>query len=284
MNEGENWDKIIEPKTGLFQLNLKDVWRYRDLLFLFVKRDFVAVYKQTILGPLWFLVQPLLTTLMFTFVFGRLAGISTDGIPPLLFYMAGITLWTYFADCLNKTSTTFLSNANIFGKVYFPRLIVPLSVLLSSLIKLGIQFTIFIFIWLYYVFFSSYDIQPNWNYIAFLPLLVILMAGLGLGLGIFISSLTTKYRDLTFLLGFGIQLLMYLSPVVYPLSIASESTRELLLYNPVAIVVETFKLIFLGKGFFEWTELAYSFCVMFFILLCGIVVFNRVEKGFMDTV
>ncbi|HLP10786.1 MAG TPA: ABC transporter permease [Flavobacteriales bacterium] len=281
--KNESWDLVIKSKTKWFNLNLGSIWKYRDLLMLLVYRDFVAVYKQTILGPLWFLIQPIITTLTFTVIFGTLANISTDGIPPILFYLSGITLWTYFADCLNKTSNTFITNANIFGKVYFPRMIVPLSVLVSNLIKLGIQILIFATVWIYYLVYSD-TIHPNWSYLYLFPLLVILMAGIGLGLGILISSLTTKYRDFTFLLGFGVQLLMYATPIVYPMSIVTGKLKYILSFNPLTPVIETFKFIFLGNGDFNWMGLGYSASFMFIILFVGIVVFNRVEKSFMDTV
>lgn len=283
MSEKENWSLVIKPKSKWYQLNLGAIWRYRDLLMLLVYRDFVSVYKQTVLGPIWFFVQPIITTLTFTVIFGNLGKISTDGIPSLLFYLSGITLWTYFADCLNKTSNTFIANAGVFGKVYFPRLIVPLSILISNLIKLAIQFLLFFGVWLYY-YFQPGVLNPQWELMWLLPVLILLMAGLGLGFGIFISSLTTKYRDFTFLIGFGIQLGMYLTPIVYPISIVPEKMRDWLMLNPIASIVETFKYIFLGKGYFSWGELAYSGSFMLVLLAVSVIVFNRVEKSFMDTV
>lgn len=280
----EHWDLIIKPKNKWYQIDVKAIWRYKDLLLLLVRRDFVAVYKQTILGPLWFLIQPVLTAITFTFIFGSIAKISTDSNPPILFYMAGITLWTYFADCLNKTSNTFIANAGVFGKVYFPRLIIPLSVLVSNLIKLGIQFLIFVCIWIYY-FSSTHLISPHWNLMWLLPILIFIMAGLGFGFGILISSLTTKYRDLTFLVGFGIQLLMYGSSVVIPVSSMSENIKQAMLLNPLTSIIEVFKYIFLGSGTKEALNyLPYSFIFMSVLISFSVIVFNKVEKSFMDTV
>lgn len=281
--EEDNWDLIIKPKDRWYQLDFAAIWKYRDLLMMLVRRDFVAVYKQTILGPIWFFVQPIITTLTFTVIFGNLAKISTDGMPSILFYLAGITLWTYFSDCLTKTSTTFVANASVFGKVYFPRLIVPLSVLISNLIKLAIQFVLFIILWIYYLL-TTESINPQWELIWVLPVLVVIMAGLGLGFGILISSLTTKYRDLSFLVGFGVQLMMYLSPVVYPLSMLSDKNKFLLLLNPVTSIIESFKYIFLGTGYFSWGSIMYSFGFMIILIVFSLIIFNRVEKTFMDTV
>ena|ERR1035437_254769 len=282
--EKNEWTDIIRARTNWFDFHLDQIWHFRDLLFLFVRRDFVSVYKQTILGPLWFFIQPVITSLTFTFIFGGLAKISTDGMPAILFYMAGITLWTYFADCLNKTSSTFITNAGIFGKVYFPRLIIPLSVLFSNLIKLGIQVLVFISIWIYFLA-ASDKIHPQWEYMWLLPVLVFMMAGLGLGFGILISSLTTKYRDLTFLLSFGVQLLMYASSVIIPIStIKTEKIKMLMLLNPLTSIIEAFKFIFLGSGFFSWFYLLYGMIFMLILLFISVVVFNKVEKSFMDTV
>jgi len=281
-NKEEKWDIIITPENSLFRLNLAEVWRYKDLLLLFVRRDFVAMYKQTILGPLWYLIQPLFTTLIFTVVFGNLAGISTDGIPPMLFYLAGITNWNYFAECLNRTSTTFKDNQQIFGKVYFPRLVVPLSITVSNLIKYGIQFVLFLRIYAYF-FLSGSDIQPNSTIFLF-PLLVLLLAGLGLGFGLIVTSLTTKYRDLVFLIQFGVQLFMYATPVIYPLSEVPEKYKLLSVLNPMTSIIETFKYGFLGQGTFEWSYLGYSVVFTVAVLLLGTAIFNRTEKNFMDTV
>ena len=283
MQQEEHWDLVIKPKNKWYQLDLLSVWYYRDLLFLLVRRDFVAVYKQTILGPLWLFIQPILTTITFTVIFGNIAHISTDGMPPLLFYLSGITLWTYFADCLNKTSNTFVSNAGVFGKVYFPRLVMPLSVLISNLVKLGIQILLFLILWTYYLV-KGTDFHPNYGYILVVPFLILLMAGLGLAFGILISSLTTKYRDFTFLVGFGVQLMMYASPIVYPLSAVPAQYKTYLMFNPVTSIIEAFKFVFLGTGHFSWLGLGYSTFVMFFILLISLLVFKRVEKTFMDTV
>jgi lipopolysaccharide transport system permease protein len=276
------WTLEIKPVSGWFNFHLKDVWKYRDLLFMFVKRDFVSVYKQTILGPFWFFLQPILTTITFTIVFGNIAKIPTDGIPPLLFYMSGIVCWGYFSDCLTRTSSTFISNANIFGKVYFPRLVSPLSNIISLLMKFGIQMLLLICFMIYFKLNGS-DINPN-MYILLTPYLILLMAGLGLGLGIIVSSLTTKYRDLTFLVGFGVQLLMYATPVIYPLSALPEKYKWIILANPMTSIVDTFRFAFLGAGSFNPGNLLYTSIFVVVILSIGIVVFNRVEKTFMDTV
>ncbi len=280
----ESWDLLIQPKSGWFDLHLADLWRYRDLLWMFVIRDFVAVYKQTILGPIWFFIQPLLTTLTFTIIFSGVAKISTDGLPPLLFYLAGTTPWNYFATCLNKTSTTFKDNANLFGKVYFPRLITPLSIVVSTLIQFVIQFATLVIALLWNLF-QGADIHPNWGGILIgTPLLILMMGGLGLGFGIVISSLTTKYRDLAFLITFGVQLAMYATPVVYPLSTVPEKYRLWLELNPMTGVIEAFRTIYLGAGSFSWPLLGYSAGVTAGVLFIGIIIFNRVEKTFMDTV
>ncbi len=283
MQSEEHWDLIIKPKNKWYDLDLAALWRYRDLLLLLVRRDFVSVYKQTILGPLWFLIQPVLTALTFTFIFGSVAKISTDDNPPILFYMAGITLWSYFSDCLTKTSNTFIANAGVFGKVYFPRLIIPLSVLVSNLIKLGIQFLIFIGIWMYF-FTSHHQVMPHWELMWVVPILVVMMAGLGFGFGILISSLTTKYRDLTFLVGFGVQLLMYASSVVIPLSSMSDKVKFWMLLNPITSIIENFKYIFLGSGFHDAIWMLYSFGFMSLLIIVSVIIFNKVEKSFMDTV
>ena len=278
-------EEIIKPSSFLFELNLKEIWKYKDLLFLFVRRDFVSVYKQTILGPLWFIIQPIFTTLVFTVVFGQLASIPTDGLPQVLFYMCGITCWNYFAECVTKTSNTFVTNSAIFGKVYFPRLILPLSVILTNLLKFGIQFLLFLAIFFYYIY-SGSNISPN-IYIFTLPLLLFIMATLGLGFGLIISSLTTKYRDFQFLISFGIQLFMYATPIVYPLSLAKEKLGAyswIATANPMTSIIETMKFAFLGEGVFSWNNLAYSLIFSLVLLFLGVIVFNRVEKTFMDTV
>jgi lipopolysaccharide transport system permease protein len=284
-NENEPWDQILEPDSKWYSLKLKQLFRFKDLLLLFVRRDFVAVYKQTILGPIWFFVQPIITAVIFALVFGLFGNIPTEGIPALLFYMCGITMWNYFSDTLTKTSDTFTANSSIFGKVYFPRMIVPLSIVISNLIKFGIQFCLFIVVWTYY--YATTDlIHPNIT-IALVPFLIIIMGFLGLGFGIIISSLTTKYRDLKFLITFGIQLMMYASPIVFPLSLVQEKYPRyeiLLLANPITSIIETFKYAFLGVGVFNWFYLLYSlvFTIVFFFI--GLIVFNKVEKSFMDTV
>jgi lipopolysaccharide transport system permease protein len=281
-SENTNWDMIIEPHRGLFELRLGELWRYKDLVMLFVRRDFVSAYKQTILGPLWYLIQPVLTTIMFTVIFGQIASLPTDGLPQFLFYLSGTVIWAYFADCVNKTSNTFVSNSNLFGKVYFPRLAVPISILISSMATFLIQLALFIAFILFF-YFSGSTIQPN-IWILFLPVLLLMMAGLGMGLGIIISSLTTKYRDLRFLITFGIQLLMYATPVIYPVSSVPERFQSLILANPVTPIVETFRYAFLGAGTVDLGHLIYSFIFMLVVVAIGIVIFNRVEQTFMDTV
>jgi lipopolysaccharide transport system permease protein len=282
MKEKTPYDWHIEPTNSLLDLKLKDVWQYRDLLWLFVRRDFVSVYKQTILGPLWFFIQPLLTTIMFTLVFGNLAGISTDGLPKPLFYLAGITAWNYFADCLSKTSSVFRDNASIFGKVYFPRLIMPLSIVFSNLIRFGVQLLLFLVMIVYYKA-NGFNFHAT-NALLLFPVLIILMAALGLGTGMIISAMTTKYRDLAFLITFGIQLLMYATTVIYPLSAVPEKYRLIIEYNPLTPIIETFRYGFLGEGEFSFSYLLYATAVTVVLLLIGIVTFNRVEKNFVDTV
>ena len=282
-NDEHTW--TIEAKASLFDLKLNEVWAYRDLLWLLVRRDFVSFYKQTILGPLWFFIQPLFTTIIFTFIFGNLAGISTDGLPKPLFYMAGITAWNYFADCLTKTSTVFRDNAAIFGKVYFPRLIMPLSIVVSNLVRFGVQMILFLIMFLYY-YLADASFQPSWA-ITLVPIVVILMALLGLGTGMIISAMTTKYRDLAFLVGFGVQLLMYATTVIYPLSTALEKYPKyawIIKYNPMTPIIETFRYGFLGEGSFSWTRLGYATGVTVALLIFGIVIFNKVERNFVDTV
>jgi lipopolysaccharide transport system permease protein len=283
MQKEESWDLIIRPKNKWYDVDLIAIWKYRDLLFLTVKRDFVASYKQTALGPIWLFIQPVLTTLTYTLIFGSVARLSTDGVPRFLFYLAGISMWAYFADCFSKTSNTFTSNAGVFGKVYFPRLIMPLSVLLSNLVKFGAQFLLFLVVWIYYLV-NDNTIHPNWNLIWLLPFLIIILAFLGFGFGILISSFTTKYRDLSFLTGFGLQLLMYASPIVYPLSIVPDKYKIFSFLNPVTSVIESFKNIFLGTGELPWFWLGYSVSFMLVLLFISIIVFNKVEKSFMDTV
>ena len=272
----------ITPRNSLLDLNLKELWQYRDLIRMYVKRDIVTFYKQTILGPLWFVIQPILTTVMFMFVFGNLAGISTDGVPGVVFYFSGIIIWNYFADCLNRNSRTFTDNQNVFGKVYFPRLVVPVSVTISNLVRLAIQFVLFVIIYIYF-FATGAGIMPN-LYLLLLPLLILMTAGISLGFGIIFSSLTTKYRDLTFLLQFGVQLWMYATPIIYPLNSIPAEKQWLIQLNPMTSVIETFKYGALGSGVFSWGWLGYSFAFMVALLLVGAMIFNKVEKDFMDTV
>lgn len=281
--EESYWDIEIKPKNKLFDLQLKEVWRYRDLMWLFVKRDFIAQFKQTILGPIWHLVQPILTTLMFLLVFGKIAKIPTDGIAPAAFYMAGLTIWNYFTSCFAGISATFTSNAGIFGKVYFPRIITPLSIIFSNLVKFTIQFALLLIVILYFNF-NGYPIVFNFNFL-FLPLILLVMAGISLGLGIIISSLTTKYRDFTVLIGFAIQLLMYLTPVIYPLSyLKDKSYKWLIDLNPLSTLIEGFKYCLFGKGLIEPMSVLYSIIFMLTSVFFGFIIFNRVEKTFMDTV
>lgn len=281
----QDWDTILSPKQPFFQLKLSEVWHSRDLLWLFTKRDIAQLYKQTILGPLWFFIQPLLTTLVFALVFGGIAGMSTDGLPPMLFYLSGQIFWVYFAEVLNKTSTTFRDNQAIFGKVYFARLIAPLSVVLNSSIKFGIQFLLFILIYLFFIVVKGTDVQLHWQALL-LPFLVLLTGMMALGLGLIITSLTTKYRDLTFLVTFGVQLLMFLTPsVIYPLSEVNEKYRFLAGLNPLTAVIETFKYGFLGlEGSFSWMYFGACVVITLGLFLVGVLVFNRTEKNFMDVI
>lgn len=278
----EQWTEVIEPKTSLLDLRLNEIWRYRDLVMMFVRRDFVANYKQTILGPIWFFIQPLLTTITFILIFGKVAKISTDGLPMTVFYLAGITIWNYFSETLNRTASVFKDNAQMFGKVYFPRLTMPVSIVISNLVRFGIQFGLFLAVWLYYLA-QSDAIHPN-AYMLLTPVLILVMGLLALGLGMIFSALTNKYKDLVFLLTFGVQLLMYATPVIYPISSISEKYQWIIMANPMSAIVETFRYAFLGSGSFSWLNLAYSFGVSLLVLLMGTVIFNRVEKSFTDTV
>ena len=280
----EHWDLILQPKAAFFDLQLKEVWKYRYLLLLFVKRDFAAQYKQTILGPLWHVIQPVFTTLVFLLVFGKIANIPTDGIEPkLLFYMSGITIWNYFSACLTATSSTFIANAAIFGKVYFPRLVIPLSTVLSNIVKFAIQFLLLLSVMIWFgVKAHHFNFNAGWLLI---PLLVLMMAGLGLGAGIIISSLTTKYRDLSLLLVFAVQLLMYATPIAYPLSfIKDKPYASWITYNPLTPIIEAFRYALFGKGSIDAVALVYSAVAIVLLLLAGLLVFNKVEKTFMDTV
>jgi lipopolysaccharide transport system permease protein len=281
-SEQENWTLVLRPQRAWWDLRLGELWRYRDLVMLFVWRDFVAYYKQTILGPLWYLIQPILTTVVFTVIFGNIAQLSTDGLPPFLFYLAGNTVWGYFSACLTTTSTTFTSNATMLGKVYFPRLTIPLSVVISNIISFGIRLGVFIGFLIYYLVIGV-ELRLNW-WILSLPLLLLIMAGLGLGTGIIISSLTTKYRDLQQLIGFGVQLLMYATPVIYPISSLEGNWQWLVIANPMTPVVEVFRLAFLGVSGLDPVYLLYSLGFTVVILLIGVLIFNRVEATFMDTV
>ena len=281
--ELERWDMVIEPHRRLLDLKLGDLWHYKDLVLLFVRRDFVSVYKQTILGPLWYLIQPLLTTITFTVIFGNIARLPTDGLPQFLFYMSGTVVWSYFASCLTKTSETFVQNANLFGKVYFPRLAVPVSILISNLITFLIQFILFLAFVAYFVLRGTV-IQPNWLWILLSPVLLLIMAGLGLGLGIIVSSLTTKYRDLRFLVTFGVQLLMYATPVIYPISSIPARFQWIILANPMTAIIEAFRYAFLGAGSVNAGYLLYSFGFMLVVVVVGSIIFNHVEQTFMDTV
>ncbi|TWR27564.1 ABC transporter permease [Mucilaginibacter pallidiroseus] len=281
-NPEQEWDLEIKPHDSVFNLHLKDVWNYRDLLWLLVRRDFVSFYKQTILGPLWFFIQPIFTTVIYTFVFGNLAKIGTNGAPGPVFYMAGIVAWNYFSDCLTKTSTVFRDNAAIFGKVYFPRLIMPLSIVVSNLVKFAIQLVLFFIIIGYYMF-KGANIQPN-IYLLLFPIVILLMAILGLGLGLIVTAMTTKYRDLAFVVSFGIQLFMYATPVIYSLSTAIKNHHEIIAFNPMSGLIETFRYGFTGTGEFYPQAFFISVVASIILFFIGLVVFNRVEKNFVDTV
>lgn len=278
------WDIVITGKTNLFDLGISEIWAYRDLLFLLVKRDYIAFYKQTILGPIWFFLQPLMTMAIFVLIFSKLAGLSTDGIPAPLFYLVGIVAWNYFAECLNKTATVFRDNAEIFGKVYFPRLILPLSIVLSSLVRFSVQLLLLVIILLYYIFFRGYPFVFG-PYLLLLPVFITLMALFGLGIGMFISALTTKYRDLIFLVTFGVQLFMYATPVIYPYTYPSnETVRMIIGLNPLTPIFEGLRLAILGKGYFEWSAFLYATIFIAFLLIVGSLIFNKTEKDFIDTV
>lgn len=279
----DNCILIIKPHEKLWHVDLGEIWRYRDLIQLFVKRNIVVQYKQTVLGPLWYLIQPILTVIMNMVVFGGIAKMSTDGVPQALFYMAGNVCWFYFSDCLNQTSNTFRTNQNMFGKVYFPRLVVPIATVLSNLLRFGIQLGLFVVIYLYFLLNGS-DIHLTW-FIVLFPLFILMLAGLGLGFGILVSSMTTKYRDLSILFTFIVQLWMYATPIVYPISMVQEGTlRTLIMANPMTSIIEAFKYATLGQGYFSWLALGYSFAFMCILLVLGIVIFNKVQRSFMDTV
>jgi len=284
-SSSEDWTTVIKPKEKLLQVDFKEIWNYRDLCMLFVKRNITTQFKQTILGPLWYLIQPAMTVIMYMVVFGGIAKIPTDGLPQPLFYLSGICLWQYFNDCLNKTSSTFTANAGIFGKVYFPRLVVPISSVISNLLRFGIQFGMFLVVYaIYQIWIIPGQIHTNW-YVLLLPLLIVMLAGLALGFGILFSSLTTKYRDMQLLLDFFIRLWMYATPVIYPLStITNPKLRMVMSLNPLTGITEAFKYGMLGQGQFSWLMLAYSFGFMVVLLAIGIIIFNRVQRTFMDTV
>ena len=279
--EPQQWTEEISAQHSLWDLRLDEVWRYKDLVYMFVKRDFISSFKQTILGPLWFFINPIFTTIVYLIVFGGIANLSTDGAPKLLFYLAGVTLWNYFSSCLTGTAGVFTGNANIFGKVYFPRLVMPLSIVLSNLMRFGVQFLLFLLIWCYYLF--QQEVTPN-VWILMTPVLILLMAAFALGAGMIFSSLTTKYRDLQMLLTFGISLYMYATPVIYPVSALPKKIQGIAAWNPLTGIFECFKYGWLGVGDFDPYMLMYSCIVILVILATGTVIFNKVEKNFMDTV
>ncbi len=282
MDQPQKWTETIEDKHSLFDLKLKEVWRYKDLVYMFVKRDFVSGFKQTILGPIWFFINPILTTIVYLIVFGKIAKLPTDGAPSLLFYLAGVTLWNYFSSALTGTSYTFSGNANIFGKVYFPRLVTPISIVISNLMRFGVQMLLFIIVWVYYL--SKAEIHPNWWWMLATPFLILLMAIFALGAGMIFSSLTTKYKDLNMILGFGVSLYMYATPVIYPTSSLTGIFKKLAYYNPLSGIFECFKYAWLGVGSFSPFMLGISTMIIFIIFMIGLVIFNKVEKTFMDTV
>lgn len=277
----QEWTETIESNHSLLDLNLKEVWRYKDLVYMFVKRDFVSSFKQTILGPIWFFINPIFTTVVYLVVFGGIANISTDGAPKILFYLAGVTLWNYFSSCLNGTSSVFTSNAAIFGKVYFPRLVMPISIVFSNLMRFGVQMVLFLIAFLYYL--TKGEVQPNWWILA-TPFLIILMAMFALGVGMIFSSMTTKYRDLQMLLGFGVSLYMYATPVIYPVSALPKAIQPYAAWNPLTGIFECFKYGWLGVGEFNPAMLAISSLIILLLLAIGTITFNKVEKSFMDTV
>ncbi len=281
MEQQQTWTETIESKHGLLDLKLKEVWRYRDLVYMFVKRDFVSGFKQTILGPIWFFINPIFTTVVYLIVFGNIANLPTDGAPKILFYLAGVTLWNYFSACLTGTSNVFAGNAAIFGKVYFPRLVMPLTIVISNLMRFGVQMGLFLAVFIYY--FAKGEVQPN-LWILATPFLIILMAAFALGMGMIFSSLTTKYRDVQMLLGFGVSLFMYVTPVIYPISALPAKFKAIAYYNPLSGIFECFKYAWLGAGEFSGSMLLISTFIIFALLAVGTVIFNKVEKGFMDTV
>jgi len=280
--ENETWTTVIKPKTGLFDIDFKEIIAYKDLIFMFVKRNIVVQYKQTILGPVWLFMSPVFTTVVYMVVFGGIAKIPTDGLPQPLFYLSGICLWNYFSSCMQRTSSVFLENEYIFGKVYFPRLIMPITTVISNLITMGIQLLLFVIVYVYYVY-HGFLVTPN-IYILLAPVLVIMLAGLAIGFGIIVSSMTTKYKDLQQLFGFFVQLWMYATPVIYPLSELSPDKQWIAALNPITSIFEAFKYAVMGQGSFNWAHLGYSFGVMCVVLFFGVLMFNRVQRKFMDTV
>ena len=279
----EMWTEIITSKRNLFRLNFKEIWEYRDLIFIFVKRDIVSIYKQTILGPIWFLLGPLFTVFTYTFLFSEVANISTDGLPGPLFYLGGTTLWNYFQSCFNGASSTFSANVAIFGKVYFPRLVTPISLMISNLLKLSFQFLTYIGFLIYY-YLTNHDLYFHFEFLFLIPIIILVLAMIAMGMGIIVSSFTSKYRDLTMIVGIGITLLMYASPIMYPLSALPPMYKPYLYLNPIAPLIEVFRFVFTGTGVFDWFQLFYSIVFGFVILIIGIFVFNHTEKTFMDTV
>ena len=280
-NKNTEWTNVISSEHSLFKLNLKEVWDYRDLVYMFVKRDFVSSFKQTILGPLWFFINPIFTTVVYLIVFGNIANLSTDGAPKILFYLAGVTLWNYFSSSLGGTSNVFVGNAGIFGKVYFPRLVMPITIVISNLMRFGVQFLLFIVVFFYYWY--KGEVTPNW-WVLFTPIFILMMSLFALGVGMIFSSLTTKYRDLSMLLSFGISLYMYATPVIYPTSMLSAKIQPYAKYNPLTGIFEGFKYAWMGVGEFDPIMLVYSSVIILILLAIGTVIFNKVEKGFMDTV
>ena len=280
-NKNTEWTNVISSEHSLFKLNLKEVWDYRDLVYMFVKRDFVSSFKQTILGPLWFFINPIFTTVVYLIVFGNIANLSTDGAPKILFYLAGVTLWNYFSSSLGGTSNVFVGNAGIFGKVYFPRLVMPITIVISNLMRFGVQFLLFLVVFFYYWY--KGEVTPNW-WVLFTPIFILMMSLFALGVGMIFSSLTTKYRDLSMLLTFGISLYMYATPVIYPTSMLSAKIQPYAIYNPLTGIFEGFKYAWMGVGEFNPIMLVYSTIIILILLAIGTVIFNKVEKGFMDTV
>ena len=278
----KNWDIVISSKNKFFKLNFYEIWSYKDLILMFVKRDVITIYKQTILGPIWFVIQPVMTMLIYVFVFGNIANISTDGLPQPLFYLAGIIMWNYFSECFIQISETFVQNTEIFGKVYFPRIVIPISKIISSLIKFLIQFILFIIFLLFYII-NMNVVNPSF-WILLMPFLLVLLSALGLGFGLIFTSLTSKYRDLKFLMQFGIQLLMFSTPIIYPLSSLKGDVLEIMKLNPLTHIIEAFKFSFLGQGSLDFGGILYSTIFTILIVFFGIYVFNRTEKNFIDSI